>query len=308
MKKKLILSTAAIAGVVCVTGWLAAQQQNFDNVQVQVVPVQGNVYMMAGAGGNTTVQVGKDGVLIVDSQFAPLAQKLMAEIRKLNPGPLRYIINTHIHPDHIGGNDALARMAPRSNTEPLSIIAHENVLNRWPKSETPDLGAPINEYFTPFKDIHFNREAIIVYHEPNAHTDGDSIVLFRGSDVISTGDIFSPAGYPFIDYDRGGTLQGEINALNHILDLAVPAHTEEGGTYIIPGHGRLCDQNDVVEYRDMIVIVRDRIQDLIKKGRNLEQVKATKPTLDYDGRYTTANSFVTADRFVELVYRGLGGK
>jgi glyoxylase-like metal-dependent hydrolase (beta-lactamase superfamily II) len=166
----------------------------------------------------------------------------------------------------------------------------------------------LDEYFTKFKDLHFNGEAIIIYHEPNAHTDGDSVVLFRGSDVVSTGDIFTPERYPFIDLERGGSLQGEIDALNHILDLTVPAHTEEGGTYVIPGHGRLCDEDDVVEYRDMIVIVRDRIQDLIKKGKNLEQVKAARPTLDYDGRFVSKGNSASPDQFIETVYKSLGGK
>jgi glyoxylase-like metal-dependent hydrolase (beta-lactamase superfamily II) len=153
--------------------------------------------------------------------------------------------------------------------------------------------------------MHFNGEAVLVYHEPNAHTDGDSVVMFRGSDVISAGDIFTPGAYPFIDLDRGGTVQGEIAALNHILDLAVPARTQEGGTYIVPGHGRICDEADLVEFRDMIVIVRDRIRDLIGKGMTLEQVKAARPSRDYDTEYVTSNSFVSADRFVESVYASL---
>jgi glyoxylase-like metal-dependent hydrolase (beta-lactamase superfamily II) len=300
-------------------GLVLAQQQNFDNVQIRVVPVQGNVYLLAGAGGNTTVQVGKDGVLMVDTQFAPLAPKIMAEIQKLTDAPLLYIVNTHVHPDHVGGNEAFAKMAPpdqpelaggRAGLQPLRIIAQENVLNRMTKpagkeTPTPQLGLPEDEYFTPSKDLRLNGEAIIIYHEPNAHTDGDSIVLFRGSDVISTGDIFTPGGYPFLDLERGGSVQGEIAALNHILELTVPGKTQEGGTYVIPGHGRICDEADVVEYRDMIVIVRDRIRDMAKKGMTLEQIKAAKPTRDYDTEYVSNNSFVKADQFVEAVYKSL---
>jgi cyclase len=306
MKQKFFHSAALL--VLSTAGLLRAQQQNFDNVQIHVLPIRGNVYMLVGAGGNITVQVGRDGVLMVDTEFAPLAPKIMAEIRKLNQGPLRWIINTHVHPDHVGGNDAMARLAPRTNIEPLGIIAHENVLKRYQPSASPDLGAPVDEYFTPFKDLHFNGEAIFIYHEANAHTDGDSVVLFRGSDVVAAGDIFTPEGYPFLDLEHGGSVQGEIDALNHILDLTVPAHTQEGGTYVVPGHGRLCDEADVVEYRDMIVIVRDRIQDMIRKGMNLEQVKAGQPTLDYDGRFVDKNSFVKADAFIEAVYKSLGGK
>jgi len=289
----------------------ASAQQNFDNVQIHVEPVQHNIFMLVGgADANTTVQIGSEGVLIVDTQYAPLAPKLMTEIRKLSPGPIRYIINTHIHPDHVGGNAAIAKLAGSDPALPLKIIAHENVLNRLTETAPgqprfPEEGLPLDEYGTPTKKLHFNGEAVIIFHEPNAHTDGDSMVLFRGSDVISTGDIFVAGGYPFIDVEHGGSVQGEILALNHILELAVPAKTQEGGTYVIPGHGRVCDDADVVEYRDMVVIVRDRIRDMIKKNMTLDQVKAARPTLDYDTEYVTKNSFVTADRFVEAVYKSL---
>lgn len=301
-----------VAGI-SVTAW-PQPRQNFDNVQIRVLPVQGKVYLMAGAGGNITVQVGDDGVLLVDTEYAPLASKIMAEIRKLSNGPVRYIINTHVHPDHVGGNEALAKLIPQPPDQPLKIIAHENVLNRMTKPVTgsqtppPQLGLPTDEYFTPTKDLRFNGEAIVIFHEPNAHTDGDSVVLFRGSDVISAGDVFTPGGYPGLDLERGGGVQGEIAALDHILHLAVPGHTEEGGTLIIPGHGRICDEADLVEYRDMVVIIRNRIQDMMRKGMTLEQVKAARPTRDYDTEYIVSNSFITADRFVESVYRSLEKK
>ena len=286
--------------------------QNFDAVQMKVLPVQGNIYMISGAGGNITLQVGKEGVLIVDTEFGPLVPKIDAEIRKLSKAPIRYIINTHVHADHVGGNEAFAKLIADDPVAPLKIIAHENVLNRMSKpagnQPTPDAGLPQDEYFTPFKDLRFNGEAIVIYHEPNAHTDGDSVVLFRGSDVISAGDIFTPGAYPFIDLERGGSLDGEIAALNHILALTVPGHTQDGGTYVVPGHGRICDEADVVEYRDMVVIIRDRIRDLIKKGMTLDQIKSAKPTRDYDTEYVSPGSFVTADRFVETVYASLTRK
>jgi glyoxylase-like metal-dependent hydrolase (beta-lactamase superfamily II) len=307
---------AGLALVAC----LAAQQPDFDKVDMQVQHVKGGVYMMTGAGGNTAVQVGNDGVLIVDTQFAPLAQKLMTEIRKLNRGPVLFIVNTHFHPDHVGGNAALAQMIGaargpgRSDGDaPLKIVANENVLNRLTQKVPnqppfPDAGLPVDEYFTPFKDLHMNGEAVFLYHEPKAHTDGDSVVLFRGSDVVVTGDIFTPGGYPFLDVEHGGTVQGEIAALDHILELTVPAKTQEGGTYVIPGHGRICDEADVVEFRDMVVIIRDRIQDMVKRDMTLDQIKAARPTRDYDTEYMGPGSFVKADQFVEAIYKSLTQK
>jgi cyclase len=290
----------------------AAQTPDFDRVQIHAEPVQRNIYMLSGAGGNITVQIGSEGVLMVDTGYAPLAPKIMAEIRKLSSGPLRYIINTNLHPDHVGGNDAIAKFIPQDPLLPLKIIAHSNVLNRLtapvPGQPPPSrVGLPLDEYATPRKNMHFNGEAVVIYHEPKAHTDGDSIVLFRGSDVISAGDIFTPGIYPFIDIERGGSVQGEIAGLNHILELAIPAKTQEGGTYVIPGHGRVCDDADVVEFRDMVVIVRDRIRDMIGKGMTLDRVKAAKPTLDYDTEYVSPDSFVKADQFVESVYKSLAG-
>jgi len=284
------------------------------NQQLQVLNVRGGIYVIRGDGGNVTVQTGQQGVLLVDTGLAPMAPQLFEEVRKLSKGPVHYIINTHVHPDHVGGNEQLAKLIPPNRAQPLLIIAQENVLNRMTTpvtgSTTPpvQIGLPTDEYFLPFKDLHYNGEAIIVYHEPKAHTDGDSVVLFRGSDVISTGDIFTPDGYPFIDIARGGSVNGLIAALNHILDLAVPADKQEGGTLIIPGHGRICEEAEVVEFRNMVVIVRDRIRDAIKKGRTLAQVKDSQPTLDYDTQYIAPDSFVKADQFIEAIYKSLGGK
>jgi cyclase len=278
---------------------------------IHVEPVQKNVYLLASAGsGNITAQVGSEGVLLVDSGIDRSAPQVVAAVQKLSSGRVRWIVNTHVHPDHVGGNAAFARLAGPDPADALKIVGHNNVLNRLThpaagQPRFPEEGLPYDEYATPFKSIHFNGEAVLVYHEPNAHTDGDSVVMFRGSDVISTGDIFTPGAYPFIDVDRGGSVQGEIAALNHILDLAVPAKTQEGGTYIVPGHGRICDEADLVEFRDMIVIVRDRVRDLIGKGMTIEQVKAARPSRDYDTEYVSSNSFVNADRFVESVYTSL---
>ncbi|PYQ94594.1 MAG: hypothetical protein DMF97_18325, partial [Acidobacteria bacterium] len=281
-----------------------------------MLPVQGNVYMLVGGGGgNITVQAGDEGVLLVDTSVEPLSDNVLKAIRSVSTKPIRYIINTHVHADHVGGNAPIAKqgaMIEGGNMgQPYrgaAILAHENVLHRMSaptgqQAPFPTEAWPTDTYFTKKKELFFNGEAILILHQPSAHTDGDSIVFFRRSDVLSAGDLFVTTTYPVIDLERGGTIQGVIAALNNILDIAIPKDKQEGGTYVIPGHGRLSDEADVLEYRDMLTIIRDRIQDLVKKGSTLEQVKAARPTLDYDGRYgATAGSWTTAT-FIEAVYR-----
>jgi cyclase len=285
-----------------------------DNAKLTMAPVQGNVHVLIGDGGNITVQTGKDGVMLVDTGFAPLAPKAMAEIRKLSDGPIRWIVNTHVHNDHTGGNAEMAKLGMTGESiGPPRIVAQSNVLNRMTTAEPgqpkiPEAAWPNDEYFLPTKDFFFNGEAVVVYHVPNAHTDGDSLVFFRRSDVLSTGDVFTPGSYPIIDLARGGSVQGEIDALNRIIDITVPAKYQEGGTMVIPGHGRLCDEADVVEYRNMLTVIRDRFRDMIHKGMTLEQIKATKPTLDYDTQYGSSTGFWTTDMFVEAVYKSLSEK
>jgi cyclase len=290
-----------------------AQQPNPDSVKLTLAPVQGNVHVIIGDGGNITVQTGKDGVMLVDTGFAPLAPRAMAEIRKLSDGPVRWIVNTHVHADHTGGNAEMAKLGmTRESIGPPRIVAQSNVLNRMTnpapgEPKVPEAAWPNDEYFLPTKDFFFNGEAIVVYHVPNAHTDGDSIVFFRKSDVLSTGDVFTPGSYPIIDLARGGSVQGEIDALNKIIDITVPAKYQEGGTLVIPGHGRLCDEADVVEYRNMLTIIRDRFQAMIKQGMTLDQIKAAKPTLDYDTEYGATTGFWTTDMFIDAVYKSLTG-
>jgi len=293
--------------------------------QVHVLHVQGNVYMLVGAGGNITLQVGDMGVLMVDTGLADTADKVIAAIEKLSPHkPLQYIINTHVHPDHTGGNIKLHDFGVTITganvtgdiadaSKGAAIIAHQNVLDRMSaptgeKSPFPADAWPTDTFLGDRKVMFFNDEPVQILHYKAAHTDGDSIVFFRHSDVISTGDIFVTTGYPFIDLQRGGSIQGEIDALNHLLDLAIPKHDEEGGTYIIPGHGRLCDRWELIEYRDMVTIIRDRIQAMIKKGMTLDQIKASRPTMDYDARYGHDTGFGTTDQFVEAVYKSLSEK
>ena len=292
-----------------------------DDTDVHVLPVQGNVYMLVGGGGgNITVQAGDEGVLLVDTSVEQLSDNVLKAIRSVSTKPIRYIINTHVHADHVGGNAPIAKqgaMIEGGNMgQPYrgaAILAHENVLHRMSaptgqQAPFPTEAWPTDTYFTKKKELFFNGEAILILHQPSAHTDGDSIVFFRRSDVLSAGDLFVTTTYPVIDLERGGTIQGVIAALNNILDIAIPKDKQEGGTYVIPGHGRLSDEADVLEYRDMLTIIRDRIQDLVKKGSTLDQVKAARPTLDYDGRYgATAGSWTTA-KFIEAVYRNLAVK
>jgi glyoxylase-like metal-dependent hydrolase (beta-lactamase superfamily II) len=279
--------------------------------EVSTFKVQGNVYLLVGAGGNIAVQTGDDGVLVVDTGLAANSEKVLAAIRTLSDKPIRWVLNTHFHPDHTGGNEAIAKAGNKTTGGPAEILAHENVLTRMSAaaggkpSATPTAAWPTDTYFPGEKDIYFNGEAVMLFHDQAAHTDGDSIVLFRKSDVIVAGDVFVTTSYPFIDQANGGTIQGEINALNHILDMAVPAHQQEGGTFVIPGHGRVCDEADVLEYRDMVTIVRDRIQDMVKRGLTIDQVKAAKPTLDYDRQYGSETGFVTTAGFIEAVFTDL---
>jgi cyclase len=298
-----------------------AQQQNFDNVEVRVLPVQGNVYMLVGAGGNITLQASEQGVLLVDAQFPQLTEKIVAAIRTVSDKTIRYIINTHYHPDHTGGNENLSKIGINMNVGPganlqrptAQVLAHANVLNRMSApagqpSPTPPAAWPSDTYLTAEKELFFNGEPIQIIHVPEAHTDGDSIVFFRRSDVVSTGDLFNTTSYPHFDVQAGGNINGVIAGLNKVLKLAIPKHLQEGGTYIIPGHGRVSDEHDVLEYRDMVTIIRDRVQTMIQKGMTLEQVKAARPTKEYDRRYGSTTGPRTTDTFVEAVYNSLLGK
>jgi cyclase len=281
------------------------------------------VYMLVGAGANITVQIGKDGVLLVDAGRANLTDQVLAAIKTLTDKPIHYILNTAADADRVGGNEKLSKagntitggnVAGVNAGWAADIVAHENVgtdLSEAGKDPAPGAavisseGWPRDMFFGDQKDLYFNGEAVQLFHQRAAHSDGDSLVFFRRSDVLSTGDIFTPGYYPMIDVKHGGSINGVVDALNRILDLTVPADKQEGGTYVIPGHGRLCDEADVVEYRDMVTIIRDRIQDLVKQGLTLEQVKAAKPTEDYDPLYGTTSGAWTTDMFVEAAYGSL---
>lgn len=295
-----------------------AKAQGLADAELDVWHVRGGIYMVVGAGANTTVQVGDDGVLVVDTKLGGAEDRLLAALSEISDEPIRYVINTHVHPDHVGGNERIASAGSTIAGGNVSgaiadagvgaaVIAHENVLVRMSSQPEPlpFEAWPTDTYFVPRKDLYFNGEAVQIMHEPSAHTDGDSIVFFRRSDVISTGDVFSTTSYPVIRLEDGGDIQGVIAALNHIIELTVPAEKQEGGTMVIPGHGRLCDEADVVEYRDMVTIIRDRILSMIDMGMSLRQVKAARPTQDYDDRYGADSGFWTTEQFVEAVYASL---
>jgi glyoxylase-like metal-dependent hydrolase (beta-lactamase superfamily II) len=319
---KLLIRLALVLAAFASAGYA---QQNSD---VHVLHVQGSVYMLVTPDGNIGVQVSNDGVLMVDTGTGRMTDQILAAVKQLakplTNKPLRFIVNTDFHPDHTGGNEkarAMGKTITGGNVagnisdaaEGAAIYAHENVMKRMSapsgtQSPTPTGAWPTDTYFGDAKELFFNGEALQLFHPKSAHTDADSIVFFRRSDVVLTGDIFSTTNYPVIDLQNGGSLNGVVDALNLILDITIPAEKQEGGTMVIPGHGRLCDEADVVEYRDMVTIIRDRIQDMIKKGMSLEQVKAAKPTRDYDPLYGSTTGSWTTDMFVEAAYKSLSGK
>jgi len=280
---------------------------------IKIFPVQGKVSLIVGAGANIAVQVGADGVLVVDSGLAAHADKVLAAIRTLSDGPIRWVINTSFLPDHTGGNDLLSKNGETTQGNPLPIVAHENVLTRMSaptgsSTATPTAAWPTDAYVKRTKDFFFNGEPILVFHPESGVTDGDSIVHFRRSDVLVAGETWVTTRYPIIDLAHGGGVQGVIDGLNYLLDIAVPEHEQEGGTYIISGHGRVGDEADVLEYRDMVTIVRDRIRDMAQRGLSLAQVKAAQPTLDYDRQYGAAAGPWTTAQFVEAVYGDLSAR
>jgi glyoxylase-like metal-dependent hydrolase (beta-lactamase superfamily II) len=289
--------------------------------ELEVLPAQGNVFMIVGPGGNTTVQIGHEAVVVVDTQTAAASDELLAAIATLSSRPIRHVINTSADPEHTGGNEAVSRAGtyvrlidtfdPRGSRSDAAIVAHVNVLGRMSSPtgiEAPAAAAawPSDTYFTDEWALFVNGEALQLIHVPEAHTDGDTIVFFRRSDVIATGDIYSTSRYPRFDAARGGSVAGIIDGLNRILDIAIPGENQEGGTAVIPGHGRLSDETEVANYRDMVTIVRDRVASMLAAGMTLEQVQAAKPTGDYDGIYDEPDGW-TAAMFVAAVYSDLAG-
>jgi len=290
---------------------------------IEIVHVQKNIYMLVGGGANVTVQIGDEGVLLVDSGSQGQTDKILAAIRHLTRKPLRYLINTSADRDHTEGNalivtaaGGLARAFAAAEGRPQSVGIHtlssENAANHMRASSPnrPPLDSaaiPVSTFFTGENDFYANGEPIVLLQAAHAHTDGDVLVFFRGSDVISTGDFFRTDGYPVIDRARGGTYQGVLDALNAVIDLAVPERNSMGGTRIIPGHGFIGNEIEVLEYRDMLTVIRDRVRKMVNERMTLEQVKAAHPTLDYDG-FWGRRAEMTGAKLIEILYAELSKK
>lgn len=285
------------------------------NPTLELLHVQGNISVLAGAGGNITVQAGNDGILLVDSGAAAMSDSVLQTIRTLSKGQVTYIVNTSDRSDHLGGNANFAKMGrplaiARAAQARVFIIGFSSILDRMSdasvKTSVPEQGWPNDTYSGPQKNLSFNGDGIQIFHQ-SATTDGDSFVLFRRADVIATGDIFDPTEYPIIDLKNGGSFAGVLEGLNRLRQMAIPADHMEGGTMIVPGHGRLSDVADLDIYQQMLTIVRDRLQDMIARGLTLEQVKAARPTRDYDPIYGHETGDWTTEMFVEAAYRSLSG-
>jgi len=325
----------AAAGLAATLGTLAplVAAQRGPTGGLDVIQLRDNFHMIAGAGANILVQVGPDGVILVDSGSGARSDAVLAALHDITPLPIRYVINTSMDADHTGGNEALTKAglsilpgalaagsglgdALVSNEGAASVLAHENVLRRMTESagtESPVPFAlwPTKTFFYHQYAMYLNGEGIQVIHQPNAHTDGDVIVFFRRGDVIATGDVIDTTRFPFIDATRGGSMAGELAALNRLMDMSIlnlPLQWVHERTFLVPGHGRVYDKLDLLEYRDAMTIIRDRIQYLLGEGRSLDEVKRADPTLGYRSEYGTDTGPWTTDMFVEAIYRELAAE
>lgn len=286
-----------------------------DSDEIEVLPVQGNLYMIATGGSNIAVMLGELGLIIVDSGNIEASANVVEAIKNLSPLPPRFLINTAALPGHLAGNaaigaigEALPGNGARQNDLGLPIVGHANGLSVLVTAFADQIFYdlwPNNTFFGDKKSLYLNGEAIDMMHQPSAITESDIMVHFRRSDVLVTGDIFDITAYPHFYPELGGSLQGEIDALNRIIDITVPEFNQQGGTLIIPGHGRIASESDVVEYRDMLTIIRDRVRLLLEEGKSFDEILAARPSLEYDGLYGADSGDWTTQMFLEAVYNEL---
>jgi glyoxylase-like metal-dependent hydrolase (beta-lactamase superfamily II) len=322
--RRLMTAVALAAACLVVLSVPAATQQapvqGGGEGPVKSLHVQGNIWMLVGPESNAAVSIGDEGVLVVDTMTEPMAGELLAEIRRIAGNkPIRNVVNTHFHPDHTGGNAVInaagesivagnfAAQVGQDASGQATVYAHENMMIRMGqvKPPPPFIALPTNTFFTESKDFFFNGEPVQLLHQPSSHTDGDVVVFFRRSDVVVAGDVYNNVTFPVLRPGEGGGLKGVVDALNRIIDLTVPKEKQEGGTYVIPGHGRLADEADIVEYRDMNTIVRDRLQAAVDKGMTLDQVRVARLVRDYEGRYGATSGAWTTEQFVSAAYESL---
>jgi len=292
---------------------------------LDVIQLRPNFFVIAGAGANIGVLTGRDGAIVVASGRLDRANAVIAAIKSMSPQPIRYVINTSADADHVAGNEVVAKagrtifnldnrvLSGLTNGGAAAVLASEGVLLRMSaptgqKAPFPTAAWPTETFYGRRSYMYLNGEGIETLHQPAAHSDGDSVVFFRRTDIVMAGDVIDATRFPFIDLARGGSIQGEIAALNRLVDLAIPSFPlvwQEGGTYVVPGHGRVYEQLDVVEYRDMVTVVRDRIRALIDDGKSLDQVKAARPAQGYTRQYGSDTGAWTTNMFVEAIYRSL---
>jgi cyclase len=314
-----LTAARSLAGLALVIGGappLLAQQPGADAGALETIQIRPNVYVIFANGSNVTAHVGEDGVILVDSGPAETADRVVAAVKKITNEPIRLILNTSAHPDHVGGNEKVSAAGLQLNPDSFSdapqatILAHENVMLRMSSAEpATETGALPTETFTArHRSMYLNDDAVQVLRQTGAVTDGDVIVHFRRADVIAVGDIIDLRHFPAIDAAKGGSIQGELEALNRLLELTVPAMPlvlKPGRTLLVPGHGPIADYAELVEYRDMVTTIKDIIEDQIKKGMTLQQVKAANPTAGYRTRWGAESGAWTTDMFVEAIYNGL---